>query len=106
MAEAGNKTADVSIERDGDLCRVRPGETEVGVGDEIRFQNLTDKAVTILFSEEKLFQQGKIKITSGKNMEMAVQQMELGRYPYAVYCECINDFALASSMPIIIIVRK
>jgi hypothetical protein len=105
VMEASNKTLDVYIECDGTSCQVRPGEIDVVYQNKVSFHNKTEGTVAIVFSEEKLFPEPKTKIGRGETKDLNVQKVLRGIYPFAVYCEAINDFASASSMPIII-VRK
>lgn len=105
MAESTNKTVDVNIECDGTACRVIPGAIDVENQNNVKFHNLTAGGVSLLFSEECLFPVAKMKIDAGKAAGVQVQKVQRGIYPFAVYCETIDDFATGSSMPIIIIKR-
>jgi len=107
MAESRNKTVDVNIECDGTACRVIPGAIDVENQNNVKFHNKTAGRISILFSEECLFsaENVKMQIDAGKAAGVKVQKVQRGIYPFAVYCETINDFATGSSMPIIIIKR-
>jgi hypothetical protein len=100
-----SKTLDVNIEFDGTSCQVLPGEIDVVDQNKVRFHNKTTGIVAIVFSEETLFPVSKTKIDPDEVKDLIVQKVQRGIYPYAVYCEATNDFASASSMPIIIIRR-
>jgi hypothetical protein len=111
MEELIHKAWDVEIGHDGTDCRVSPIDFEAENGDEVRFHNLTDKDAYVVFSEDELFATDKIKVKAGKVEPLPVkvllpQSGAKKTYPYAVYCKKTDDFALAGSMPIIIIVRK
>ena len=103
MSANNAKTVVVSIEYDGTLCRVIPGEIDLAPDDEVTFRNQTEGAISLMFSEDILFPDARIKIEPGKEVGMIAQKVQRGMYTYAVYCECCQDFAVASSMPIIII---
>ena len=110
MEELIHKTWDVNIEYDGTDCVVVPIEVKAEHGDEIKFHNLTEKDMYVLFSKDELFKTDKLKVKSNEAESLPVEMElpEVGEitYTYAVYCKKTDDFALAGSMPIIIIVRK
>ena len=106
MVASSSTPRDVHIDCDQGSCTVREGEIDIKPGDKVKFHNPTEGFVSIVFSEELLFlPDSKIKIEKGKDRTVTAQKVQRGIYPYAVYCECIQDFATASSMPIIIIKR-
>ncbi len=115
MVNSNDEAVDVTIKMDGDLCKVEPGEFIVELGGEeivnkINFYNDTSGLVKLLFSEECLHlnptdkvNPSTVEIHQKKIRTVPIRKVQRGIYPYAVYCECCNGFATASSMPIIII---
>ncbi len=89
---------------------VVPIEVKAEHGDEIKFHNLTDKDMYVLFSKDELFKTDKKKVKHNEveSLPVEVELPEIGEvtYTYAVYCKKTDDFALAGSMPIIIIIRE
>ncbi len=96
----------VTIERDGDLCTVKPGVLVVCPNDNIIFQNQTADSISILFSEEEISEKYRFAVDSKANTPMPIQSVRTCVYPYAVFCREIDDFAQASSMPKIIVRPK
>jgi hypothetical protein len=105
MEASNSEPLNVYIRCDNKGCRVDPGEIDVEDQNTVRFHNKTTGIVRIVFSEEKLFPEPKIKIDKGKEYDLIVRKVQRGIYPFAAYCEATNDFCSASSMPIIIIRR-
>jgi len=54
-------------------------------------------------SDETVLDDNQLKIEAGQKESTVVQDVPSGEYPYAVFCREIDDFAHASSMPIIIV---
>ncbi len=105
MANLGGKTELVTIAPDGEIIKVTPGEIDISAGDKVNFINKTDGLVTLMFSEDLLFPvpDEEKKIKAGDNRLLKAEKVQRGIYTYAVFCACNNEFAIASSMPIIII---
>jgi uncharacterized protein YlzI (FlbEa/FlbD family) len=115
MVNSNEEVPDVTIKMYGNSCKVEPGEFIVESGGEeivnkINFYNETSGLVKLLFSEVCLHldpadkvNPSTVDIEQGEIKGIPIRKVQRGIYPYAVYCECCNDFATASSMPIIII---
>lgn len=101
----------VEVKADGDACWVDPGELDVRSHQKVLFKNETGGDIWISFSEESLFldstgtPKSKTYLAVSSGEELTVNKIPRGVYPYAVYCAIGNDFATASSMPIIIVRR-
>jgi len=93
----------VTITRDGAACKVAPRALEVNPGDNVTFHNVTGKSVSLLMSDEMVFEKYRLKIESKQKESTVVRNVPSGEYPYAIFCRDIDDFAQASSMPIIIV---
>ncbi len=103
MTNANNNT--ITIATDSTGCTVSPGTLEVNTGDDITIINQTDDSASVLVANEKLFKEHKFTIDSGSDKLLTVESVSAGDYPYAVFCRQIDDFAHASSMPIIVVRR-
>ena len=96
----------VTITFDGTACKVSPCELIVRQNDEVFFDNQTPGDISVLCSEDKIFGVlGQFGIGAEGKEPQVVGDCPPGWYPYAVYCRCIDGFALAASMPIIIVTR-
>jgi hypothetical protein len=105
MEQNDANVLNIVIEYDGTACRVDPGELDVEDQKKVRIHNKTKGKVSVSFSEETLFPVSKTHIDPEKHTDLIAKKVQRGIYPYAVYCEVTNDFATASSMPIIIVRR-
>ena len=105
MVAVNNQNKTVTINTDGTVCTVSKRVLVVKIDDVITIKNSTAKSIQILVSEEKLFKGYKFKIKAGKDETLTVQDVADNDYPYAVFCREIDDFAQASSMPIIAVRR-
>lgn len=103
MKEDKVKNKIVTITRDGAACKVAPRALEVNPGDTVTFHNVTGKSVSLLMSDETVFEEYRLKIEPKLKASTVVRDVPSGEYPYAVFCREIDDFAQASSMPIIIV---
>jgi len=96
----------IAIDKVTGTCKVEPRESFVRIGDAVSFSNQTAASVSVLISKENMFSVHRFRIGAREEQRMIVEEsIEPGEYPYAVFCREIDDFAHASSMPIIIIRR-
>jgi plastocyanin len=101
------ESKDVTIARVDAICKVAPPVMELYPGDSITFHNTTDNSVSVLMSDETVFDEYRLKIEKGESKPAFVQEeAPPGKYPYAIFCREIDDFAEASSMPIVIVRPK
>ncbi len=105
MAAVSSQNKIATIDTDGTVCRVSDRVLEVKIDDVVTIKNTTAGSISILISEEKLFKEYKFKIDAGEDATLTVQDVADGDYLYAVFCREIDDFAQASSMPIIAVRR-
>jgi len=106
MSGSAGKQIDVEIDCIDGICKVTPADVVAATGNTINFKNLTNGEISIQFFEASLFSSTfPGKLGAGQPWSSPVQKVERGFYPYAVYCECTQDFAVGGSMPIIIIKR-
>jgi len=103
MKEEKVKSKTVTIIKDKAACKVAPRALEAHPGDSVTFHNVTGKSVSMLMSDETVLDDNQLKIEAGQKESTVVQDVPSGEYPYAVFCREIDDFAHASSMPIIIV---
>jgi len=94
----------ILIVRYHDACRVLPPHKYVYKGDQITFRTIKT-AATILIPNPQLFTTGQqsINIDPGKDVTLTVGDPGSGVYPYAVFCDATNDFALGGSSPDLIV---
>ncbi|MDH4156320.1 MAG: hypothetical protein OEW00_03475 [candidate division Zixibacteria bacterium] len=96
----------VTIAFDGTACTVSPPELMVKKSDEVFFDNQTPAEISVLCSEDKIFGlPGQFAVGAEGKEPHVVGDCPPGWYPYAVYCRCIEGYARAASMPIIIVTR-
>ena len=105
MVAVSNQNKTVTIYTDGTVCRVSDRVLEVEIDDVITVKNATADSVSILISEEKLFKDYRFDIDAGGDSVMTVGDVAAGEYLYAIFCREIDNFAQASSMPIIAVRR-
>jgi hypothetical protein len=105
MEQNDTHILEVVVEYDGTACRVNPGELDVASQNKVRIHNQTGGKIHVSFSEETLFPVSKTAVEPDKHTDLIANKVQRGIYPYAVYCEVTQDFATASSMPIIIVRR-
>ena len=105
MVAVSSQSKTATIDTDGTVCRVSDRVLEVKIDDVVTIKNATADSISILISEEKLFEEYKFKIDAGKDATLTVRDVAVGDYLYAVFCREIDDFAQASSMPIIAVRR-
>jgi hypothetical protein len=94
----------ILIVRYNNACRVLPAHQYVRSGDEITFRTF-GTAATILIPNGHLFQKGErfVEIAAGEQVELAVGKPGSGVYPYSVFCDATNDFAVGDSSPDLIL---
>jgi hypothetical protein len=94
----------ILIVRYNNICRVLPAHQYVESGDTIKFRAIKTSA-TILSPTEDLFEgkQARMKIRDGDEVRLRVGAPGSGVYPYAVFCDATNDFAVGDSSPDLII---
>jgi len=101
-----NKQVDVTVACVDGVCRVTPGEIVVNPGNIISFTNQTEGYVHIQFADHRVHSKS-ITVPPGSTPhEVAVPAGLRGCFPFAVFCQSVHDFAIAGSMPIVIIVPR
>ena len=94
----------ILIVRYNNECRVLPAHQYVQKGDRITFRTFGTPA-TILIPNGRLFEQGErvVEIAAGEDAELTVNGPGSGVYPYSVFCDATNDFAVGDSSPDLIV---
>ena len=99
------KQVDVTVACEGSECHVTPGDIIVNPGGTISFTNGTGGHLHIQFADYR-FRHKTITVPPGPApYEVVVPTGLRGCFPFAVFCQAVHDFAIAGSMPIVIIVR-
>ena len=99
----------VAIVSDEYSCTVAPEKLLANVEDEVTFQNLTTDSVTITFKNENPFGCKELKLGNGRDKELpqdkklpVKKDVDVGSYPYKVYCHGKGEYTQASIPRIII----
>ena len=98
-------TVRVTIFRRGNSCHVFPPRQKASRNDTVEIKAQNTPAV-LYFTDNTVFGSSDevVDIASGGTAILTVQtNAPYGVHPYAVYCEDINDFALGTSPPYMII---
>jgi hypothetical protein len=93
----------VAIIVDGSKCKISPGEVLAAKADQIRFFNLTDGPVTVIFPDTSIFTEGSFSIASQDSYLKTFKDGVMpGAYSYTAYGGRTLEFAHASIPRIII----
>lgn len=97
---------------------VEPGSLTVFTGDTISI-NVTGTNAFLFFPDKNLFGIQTAYIYNGRKILLTVREVrqsfqgsdmengdEINRYPFAAYCDGINDFAEGASSPFMIVMRR
>ena len=98
-------TVRVTIVRRGNSCHVFPPQQKANRNDTVEIKAQNTSAV-LFFTDNTVFGAGAevVDIASTTTAILTVQTgAPFGVLPYAVFCEDINDFALGTSPPYMII---
>jgi len=107
MEEATAVKVPVKVQKDGQDRLVKNKETKVRFKDDVvTFTNETEGLIKIHVSSETLFETDRFDVLPGEDKDMIVMDGTPDRYPFAVFCIDVNDYAHGSSMPIIIVDPK
>lgn len=101
-----NQPKVVTVTCSGSDCTVSPGALTMSIHQDVTFCNNTSAGIAVMMSDERMFSEHQFKVDSGDEVTKRLEDIDDGDYPYAVYCDVINDFAHASSMPKIVVRRQ
>jgi|GEM_PF-1044241 len=109
------KTHELTIIIDKNKAVVKPGSLTVSTGDSISI-NVTGTNAFLFFPDINLLGIQTAYIFNGRKILLTVQDVsqslqesdeenedEINRYPYAAYCDGVNDFAEGASSPFMIV---
>lgn len=119
MEMDNNSIRELTIEITEDNKAVAdPGSLPVFTGDTISI-NVTGTNAFLFFPDKNLFGIQTAYIYNGRKILLTVQEVrqsfqesddenddEINRYPYAAYCDRVNDFAEGASSPFMIVKRR
>ena len=85
-------------------CRVVPGEVNAKASDSITFTNITGGDIKMNFPNDTLWSASPAAtLTTGSSTTGTLADSVCGFFPFAIYCEIIEDYAEGNSHPAFIV---